>query len=78
MNFQSKPVTGAVKKSRLSSIAEFGRITTIHEKLLHFLVQLEAINAGLHLFQSQRLAIIDRFPEPPLLIAGAAAQYRSR
>ena len=78
MNFQSKPVAGAVEKSRLPSIADFGRITTIHEKLLHFLVQLEAINAGLHLFQCQRLAIIDRFPEPALLVAGATAHYRSR
>ena len=71
-------MTGAVKKSGVPPIAQLGGITLIGEKLFHLLVQFQAIDSGPHLFQRKRLPLIDRLPEPPLFIAGPAAQHGSR
>ena len=78
VNFQPEPVTSAMKKSGLPPVAQLGWITAIGKELLHFLVQLQAVDTGLHFFQCQRLPLIDRFPEPALFVAGAAAQHCSR
>ena len=78
MDLQSKPMTGAVEKPVCRpSRTSVGKPRSV-KNCLHFLVQFQAIDAGLHFLQRQRLASLHRFPKPPLLFAGAAAHHRSR
>ena len=78
MDLQPQAMTRAVKKSNLTPIADFGRKTPIGEKLLHFVVQLQAIHTRLHFSQRQLLPCAHRLPKPALLFTRAPAHNRPR
>src|SRR6266550_2726099 len=74
MNFQSQPVTGAVKKSHSSALANFSRETPAGEKFLDRLVNRHSIHASFDSLQGQCLPSFHRFPEFSLRVARASAQ----
>ena len=76
MDLESEAVASPVEKSDLPSIAHFGRITAVGKELLHLIMQLQSIHAWFHFFQRERLSGLDRFPQPALLVARAAANHR--
>src|SRR5213594_333490 len=77
MNFQSQPMTGAVKKSHASALANFGRETASGEKFLDRLMNRHSIHASFDLPQGQRLPSFHRFPKLSLCVARAPAQDRA-
>src|SRR5437762_6761489 len=78
MDFQSKAVTRAVKKSNLAPIADFRRKTSIGEKLLHLVVHLQAIHPCLHFSQRERLPGAHRLPKSALFFTRPPAHDRPR
>src|SRR5467141_475603 len=74
MNFQSQPVTGAVKKSDSSALANFSRETPAGEKFLDRLVNRHSIHASFDSLQGQCLPSFHRFPKFSLRVARASAQ----
>src|SRR2546423_12943873 len=78
MDFKTEAMAGAVEKTDLPAIATFRWLAAVSEKLLHFGVQFQSIDAGLHFFQRQGLTFPHCFPKPSLLVAGAATNHRPR
>jgi hypothetical protein len=67
-----------VEKPDLPATPNFRRKTTVGEKLLHLVVQLQSIHARLHFLQRQRLALAHCIPEPALRFTRASPHDRPR
>src|SRR5215470_11676547 len=77
VNFQPKPMPGAMKESDASAFAHFSRKTAFGEKFLDRLVNRHPIDSCLDSLQSERLTCLHRRPKLALGFARPSAQNRS-
>src|ERR1700747_1399975 len=78
MNLQPKSVTGAVEKTNVLPVSNFGRIPTFLEQRLDRLVDLHSIHARLDLAQGELLPFLYCFPKFPLRVTRATTHDRPR
>src|SRR3979490_754033 len=76
VNFQSKPMSGAVEESDAPASAHSGLKTAFGEKFLDRLVNRHPIDSCLDSLQRERLTGFYRFPELTLSFARASAHHR--